>query len=366
MADIDRTHLAEASAAGIVTPEQAERLWAFLAERVGPGSVVHPSLERGPRFTFTNVLYYLGGMLAIGAMSLFMTLGWERFGGWGVAIFSCTYMAVAYVLANRFEAEGHAVPMGILATLVVVLVPLATWGVQHALGFWAGSSPLQHYENYHRVIEWRWITLELATLVAGVGVLYRFKAPFLVMPLAVTLWYVGMDLAMWFLPAGVEPWSDEGWNFRKWFSVGFGFLFLVGAYWVDLRSRFTRDYAFWLYLFGLATFWGGLSSLESHRLTSKLVYLGLNIGLVLIGAALVRRAFTVFGAIGIASVLIDLSQHYFKDSWLFPIALTLIGLAIVFSGIWWSRNETRISVRLQRLLPVELRELIATRRASAG
>src|SRR5574341_865777 len=49
-----------AVAAGIITGEQAERLAEFL------------SRNASPRFTFVNVLYYLGGMLAIGAMSLFI------------------------------------------------------------------------------------------------------------------------------------------------------------------------------------------------------------------------------------------------------------------------------------------------------
>ena len=43
-----------------------------------------PAHDDRPRFSFTHVLYYFGGMLAIGAMSCSMTLGWQRFGDWGV------------------------------------------------------------------------------------------------------------------------------------------------------------------------------------------------------------------------------------------------------------------------------------------
>ena len=83
-----------------------------------------------------------------------------------------------------------------------------------------------------------------------------------------------------------------------------------------------------------------------------------------VGAVLVRRAFTVFGAIGIAIVLGDISYRFFKDSWLFPIALTAIGLAVIFAGVWWSRNETRVTQQLQGFLPQDLRELLAVRRAT--
>jgi hypothetical protein len=214
-------------------------------------------------------------------------------------------------------------------------------------------------------VDWRWLTLEIATLLGGMLMLYRYRAPFLLMPVAATLWYMSMDVAAMLVYANQDGWSQPAWEFRKWFSVVFGAIMVLVAFWTDLRSRFTRDYAFWLYLFGLLAFWGGLTALGSDRLAGKLVYLALNLALVLAGALIVRRAFTVFGAIGVAIVLADISARFFRDSWLFPIALTLIGLAIVFLGIWWSRNEARIAERLQSALPVELRELIAARRAAA-
>lgn len=351
------SQLDAAAARGLIDRAQVAPLWDFLAQQAA-GAV-----DDRPRFTFTHVLYYLGGMLAIGAMSVFMTLGWTSFGGWGVFFIALLYAGVAWKLAQRFESQGLPIPMGIMATLIVVLVPLATWAVQHALGLWPPAGA-QSYRAYHAVIDWRWLTLELVTLAAGAALLYRWRAPFMLMPIAVTLWYMSMDLAMLILGADVTPWSDSAWTFRKWFSVAFGAAMVLFALLVDLRNRSTRDYAFWLYLFGLLTFWGGLTSLGSNALAGKLIYLAINLALVLTGAVLVRRAFTVFGAIGVAIVLGDLSWRYFKDSWLFPIALTLIGLAIVYAGIWWSRNEARLSHSLRGWLPEQVQGLLLRRTAT--
>lgn len=364
MPTFERQHLDAAAAAQIISAEQADRLWDFLAALPGAAAV-----QRGPAFTFTNVLYYLGGMLAIGAMSLFMTLGWESFGGWGIFFIALLYAGVAFKLAHRFERQGLHVPMGIMATLIVVLVPLAVWGLQQALGLWAETSSVRGYRDYHYLIDWRWVTLEFATLIAGVLMLYRYRAPFLMLPVAVTLWYLSMDLVMLLIePAGSSwsqgTWSSSAWTFRKWFSVAFGLVMVLIAFWVDLRSRWSRDYSFWLYVFGLLTFWCALTSLGSGRLEGKLVYLAINLALVFIGAVLVRRVFTVFGAIGVAVVLGDLSWKLFRDSWLFPIALTAIGIGIVYLGIWWSRHEAGIAARMQQWLPADLRELIAARRAT--
>ncbi len=352
-------HLDAAARAGLLQPAQVGPLWDFLLAQAGAGAV-----DDRPRFSFTHVLYYLGGMLAIGAMSVFMTLGWASFGGWGVFFIALLYIGVAWKLAQRFEAQGLPIPMGIMATLIVVLVPLATWAAQQALGFWP-SGGAQSYRAYHAIIDWRWLTLELATLAAGVGLLYRWRAPFMLMPIAVTLWYMSMDLAVMIVVAEGTPWSDSAWTFRKWFSVAFGAAMILVALLVDLRNRSRRDYAFWLYLFGLLAFWGGLSSLGSNALAGKLVYLAINVSLVLIGAVLVRRTFTVFGAIGVFIVLSDLSWRFFRDSWLFPFALTLIGLAVVYLGIWWSRHEARLAGSLREMLPAQVRELLL-RRAFAG
>jgi hypothetical protein len=359
MLRVDRSDMAAAAAAGLISEAQAERLWSFLLRRSAPAPAALP----GPRFTFTNVLYYLGGGLAIGAMSLFMTLGWERFGGWGIFFIALLYIGVALKFASWFEARGLEVPTGIMATLVVVLVPLAVWGLQHAFGLWPENGQIRGYREYHYLIDWRWLGLEFATLAAGVLMLYRWHAPFLLMPVAVTLWYMSMDLVMLLIDPDAR-WAPEAWTLRKWFSLTFGLLMLLVALSVDLRSRFSRDYAFWLYLFGLLTFWGALTALGSGALSGKLVYLAINAALIGIGAVLVRRAFAVFGALGIAIVLGDLSWNYFRDSWLFPVALTVIGLAIVFAGVWFGRNEAQLSARLRAMLPRDLRELIASRRSS--
>jgi hypothetical protein len=363
MLKLEREDLKQAAAAGLITPAQELPLWSFLQQRA---PALRPGRDNGPGFTFTNVLYYLGGMLAIGAMSVFMTLGWEGFGGWGIFFLSLLYIGIAFKLAGRFEAQNLVLPMGIMAALIVALLPLATWGLQHALGFWADKLHAQNYREFHIFIDWRWTTLEFATLLGGVLMLYRYKAPFLLMPVAVTLWYMSMDLVMLLLPPDVRPWSESEWLLRKWFSVCFGLVLVLVAFWVDLRSRFTRDYSFWLYLFGLLAFWCGLTSLGSPQLAGKLVYLAINLALILVGAVLVRRTFTAFGAIGVAIVLGDLSWRLFKASWLFPIALTLIGIAIIYAGIWWSRNEVRLATRLRAALPTDLRELIDSRRTVAG
>jgi hypothetical protein len=241
-----------------------------------------------------------------------------------------------------------------MATLAVVMVPLAIFAAQRALGYWGEDQP---FRDYHVLIDWRWIMMEFGTLAVGAVLLWRYRFPFMLMPLAVTLWYVSMDL----VPFLVGQDRVYDWEIRKLVSLWFGLAMTLLAFWVDLRSRFSRDYAFWLYLFGVLTFWSGLSLIDSGSEWGRLGYCGINVGMILLGAVLGRRVFAVFGGLGVAGYLGDLSYRVFEDSLVFPFALSLVGLAIIALGVQWQRHEAQWAASLRRFVPGPLRELIETR-----
>ncbi len=338
---LNRTLLNQAVEKELLSAQQAEQLWQFLCEQ-----------ERDtPGFRATHILYYLGGMIAIGAMTLFMTLGWESFGGWGLFSIALGYALVGLLLTEFFLKRSRLpIPAGITATFVVVLTPLAIYGLQLALGFWAED---RVYREYHVYIDWRWLLMELATLATGTIMLWRYRLPFLVMPVAVTLWYMSMDLAPFLFGQ-----ADVTWELRKFVSLWFGLLIILLAFWVDIRTRHTGDFSFWLYLFGVIAFWGGLSMMHSDSELGKFTYLCINLLMIVVGAMLSRRIFVVFGGLGTAGYLGYLAYEVFEDSILFPFVLTFIGFAIIYLGIIWQRHEQAISYWLRRWLPLPIRELI--------
>ena len=337
-----RQDLEPAVQKGILSAHQADLLVEFLAA------------SDAPRFKFVHVLYYLGGMIAIGAMTLFMTLGWNSLGGWGGFGTALLYGVLALLLTHWFlEEKRLLIPAGIMATLAVAMVPLAIFAAQMALGYWGDDTP---YRDYHKYVDGRWIMMELGTFAFGAVLLWRYRFPFMLMPIAVTLWYMSMDIVPMLF--GSEYWD---WELRKAVSVWFGLAMVLLAFWVDLRSRFSRDYAFWLYLFGVLTFWGGLSAMNSGSELGKAAYCGINVAMVLIGAILGRRVFAVFGGLGIAGYLGHLSWSLFKDSLVFPFALSAVGLGIIWLGVLWQRNEARWAASLRGFVPLALRELIEAR-----
>ena len=59
---VKKRDIEQAAKAGVVTAAQAEALWAFLTD----------SMSEEASFKPAHILYYLGGFIAIGALSLFV------------------------------------------------------------------------------------------------------------------------------------------------------------------------------------------------------------------------------------------------------------------------------------------------------
>jgi hypothetical protein len=160
----------------------------------------------------------------------------------------------------------------------------------------------------------------------------------------------------------VVPWltgtSFGNWETSRKVSVWFGLGILAAAVIVNLRQR-RGDFAFWLYLFGVLTFWGGITASSNGTALDKAMYCALNVGFLLLAVALSRRVFAVFGTIGIAIYLGDLAGKIFADSMLFPFALSLIGIGIIALGLYYNRHQTVIGGWMEARLPPSLRRLRA-------
>ena len=328
--------LEKAVAQNIISQAQCDKLLQMLQQHT----------QHQANFNFTNVLYYFGGLITIGALSLFMTLGWESFGASGLITITLFYLLLSLALTHYFLHTKHLpIPAGITAALAVTLIPLLVFGIQTALGLWSGDS--MHYQDYHVYIDWRWITMEIATLVAGAALCAYYRLPFMMMPIAVTLWYMSMDLAPYFYREYVS------WTERQLVSLCVGILIIAFAILIDFRNKNRhKDYAFWLYIFGTMAFWGALSSMNSGSEYGKLIYCLINIGMIIVGSLLDRRVFVIFGALGVAGYLGYLAWHTFQDSAIFPLALTIIGFGIIALGIWWQKNEEKIFGNMRKkLLP---------------
>lgn len=330
--ELDRRHLDEAARQGLITEHQAGQLWAFLKTHS----------NEAPGFKTTHVLYYLGGLIALSAMVLLLDLSHEVFGGWGLFTLAVMYMLAGLGLTRHFLYKNALrIPAGISATFVVAMTPVAVYGLQTAIGWWENGLPLPPRFVVHD--DTRWVPAELLTMLCALVMLRSFRLPFLVMPAAVAFWIMSVDLAPFFYANTVSGWQEQALV-----SIVSGLIMILSAFWIDLKTRPEHDYAFWLYVLGVAAFWLGLTLLDPETELGRFLYLCANLLLLMTGTLVTRRVFAVFGGLGIAAYLSHLAYTVFSDSVLFPVALTFIGLGIVYLGILWQKNETRINAFVTR------------------
>ncbi len=137
---ISKEDLTRAATEGVITAEQADRLW--------------EKLERSPsatksKFDVANVAYYFGALVVMSAMGWLMNLGWERFGGTGVFLLAACYAAL-FMLAGKtlWYKENLTIPGGLLFTLAVWMTPLAIYGLERMTGVWPQGAP-DSFQSYH-------------------------------------------------------------------------------------------------------------------------------------------------------------------------------------------------------------------------
>jgi hypothetical protein len=109
------------------------------------------------------------------------------------------------------------------------------------------------------------------------------------------------------------------------------------------------------------TFWGGMTAQHSDSEFSKFIYLCTNLVLIFIGVILNRKVFVLFGGLGVCFYLGHLAFQVFQNSSLFPVALTVIGFAIICLGILWQKHEAAITDKMRSILPQPLKDLLEAR-----
>lgn len=304
-----------------LSPDQSRAIWLRLQAKS----------EVEAHFEPAHVGYYFGALLVSGAMGWFITEGWDRFTGWQLTTIAAGYATVFVLVGRRLWLKPiFRIPGGLLVAVAVCMTPLAVYGIERQLNLWPTSNP-GSYTHFHPLIHASWVGIEISTIVAAIVALRYFKFPFLTAPAAYALWYMSMD--------ATELIFGREWQWRDMcmISAMFGAIMLLVSYWLDGKTEL--DFSFWGYFFGLLTFTGGLSAMDSGSQPAKFGYFLAHMGLIVVSLLLRRRVFLVFGGIGVFGYLCNEAYTYFRDSVAFPFVLSLIGIALIFGAMQYKKNE---------------------------
>lgn len=303
------------------------------------------SEQESPRFS--NYLFYLGALLTISAMTWLMNVGWDVFGGLGLFFVAAAY-ALAFTLTGNYlwDKNQLRIPAGLLITMAVCMTPLAIYGLQMHFD-WIPTD--RSYPLFYRLISSQWIWLEIGTILAGCIAMRFFPFPFLMAPISFAAFYLSIDIVPTLF--GLEASTKA----QSWTAIAFGLLLI--AIGLKLDSLNKRDYGFWSFLFGTFSFWGGLGMISwMYSEWVLLIYALINVLMMCLSIIIKRTVLMVFGAIGIMIYLGHLVDKFFADSALFPFILSALGVLIIYLGILYQRNATRIENKLRSFMPASLQK----------
>ncbi len=330
---IEVEDLKRCASKGILSNGQVEQILAA----IGQAPPTKPEAHKG--FNLPNICYYFGAMVIAFAYTYLVYRHWDALTYshlLGISLGTAALLAgLGYSLRVRWQFPTAG---GLLIFAAVALTPLTVYCVEHLMGWWPATGTGQ-YSQYFRVIHGNWVIMELVTIAVSGLVLWWVRFPFLTAIPAHAMWFLAMDIgALLVGPSG--NWQAD-WELRKQITVGVG-LAMVGAGYL-LERRTTEDYSFWLYLFGLLGFSGGLSMMKSHsEVAAFLGYFLPHLAMIPLSVHLNRKTFLVFGALGVYAYIGHLSFKVFPDAWAFPILLSVAGLSLILATVLVQRRRARI------------------------
>lgn len=339
--------LAAARDAGIIDGATHLELVKFLADR----SEKSPPTLPDQRYDLVHLLWYAGALIVLSAMGLFSTMAFGIWGDYALLTTALIYAALFFFCGSLLWRRGLHTPGGLLVVCAVGMTPVGVYALQSLMAHnTIGYTPA--YRDFYIWIKSSWIPLEFATMAMALLSLLFFPFPFLTMIISFCLWFLSMDLTP--LLTQTEAFT---WDQRATVSLYFGLVLIFIACLIDLRKWKNGDFAFWLHMGGLMVFWSGLTAQGGAGDLSRAVYGAVNIGLVFLSVFLMRRAYAIFGAMGLTLYLGYLSAETFKDSILFPFALSAVGIMLIASGLMFHRFGSTLSAEMQQLLPAYLQHL---------
>ena len=299
-----------------------------------------------PRWSSGSALVYIGAFVALIATGVLLGIVADDHGQEALVGASAVAALAALGCALLLEQNGRRVAAGVFATLAVLFFTLVVGSIESWLGIL--DEDTGDYQPATLVVE-------AATIIAALAGLRRFRAPLLVLPIALTLWIAVADLA------SVASMGDA----EEIASLLVGIALAAAGAVADRQNL--RPYGFWLHLVGGLGFGGAVLSLVDGDGGWTLVGI-LSLAYIGLAYALDRASYAVLGAIGILATTTYITVDSFSfvstflpfgigggegiEPWQATSYFIVAGLLIVGLGLLDDRLGRRLRLRADDPAPV--------------
>jgi hypothetical protein len=289
-------------------------------ERLLPADAVRPL------WSSAGALVYIGGITVLVATGALIGIAADDAGDWAAIGASLVALAVAFALAEMLVRADREIAAGVSATLAVSFAAVFTAAVLEAIG--ALDVDIREWQPFSLVVE---------AVLAGAALLAigRYRAPLLVLPIALAFWVAVADLG------SLVTWDDAG----ELLSLAAGVALAAAGAVVDRAGR--APFAFWLHAVGGVAAGGALVALAGDSAWPLTAAVAL--GYVALAFVLVRSSYAVLGALGllIATTLFAIdpastigsfpfgtpTRGDSLENWQIALSYVVVGLGIAAIGV---------------------------------
>ncbi len=262
------------------------------------------------------ILYFIGGGIVFMGITFWIAQEWDHFGS--VAKILCTLgisigFFVSAVLLNA--SEENSILSGVFFLLAALLMPLG-------LGI--------TYDELDVNVESYMLGTQIASILSAVFATsyFLFKRNLLLFIAIFFTTSLILILTDWMV-ADKYIESIFDFNLYRFFFLGLAWMFLGYAFEHSDREPLSR----YLYSFGVMFVLGtglALGNWEpNQKVIWEILYPGLALGIVFLSTVVKSRAFLIFGSLGFGVYLCKITAEYFSDSLGWPLALILMGSALI-------------------------------------
>jgi hypothetical protein len=287
-----------------------------------------------------QVLVGLGVLLVIGAHAWWSTRGYEAM-GIGIVLALTLLWQVGFLAAAEWaRRSGYGLIESGFAAIVAFYTPLTIYSVERLLG---ADFDDNEFADFYPWISGGWVFMEIGAIVVAAALMYRYRRPFLTLPLTLFIGFLLMDATARIAGDGLD---DESTITKVVLAGGIA----LGLVAVGLDYLGWRRFAFWPHVTSIWLVAWGLPLCTDGD--TRWLFVVAVIDLV-VGLWLARVLYLASGGI-IGWIALSISAHGAA----FPFILVGGGLVFIATAIWLAKADSPLRRWLAaRTLPAPQRDL---------
>ncbi len=286
-----------------------------------------------------QVFVGLGVLLLIGAHAWWSTKGYQAMGIGIVLVLTLLWQAGFLWAAEWAKRARHGLLESGFAAIVAFYTPLTIFSIERLLGV---DFEHANYRDFYPWISGGWVFMELGSIAVAAGLLYRYRRPFLTLPLTLFTGFLLMDGTV-----RIVGDFDNDTLLKRVVLAGGIVIGLVGIF---LDYKGWRRFAFWPHVTSIWLIAWGLPLCTDENTLSLFIVAAVDL---ILGIWLARLVYLGAGGI-IGWIAISMNAH----GAMFPFILMAGGILFIVAAIWLAKADSPLRRWLdERTLPAPQRDL---------